>query len=344
MVTKIFQLLLLIAPIAISADINMDIFDLIFFRTSVIILFMASLFDNQRRQIPDYVKKIIMGLLGLCLFNMFNHSFGSIVLANTMNTFLAVLAFLIIYIYYDETKNIKKFILGAALINLIFFIIQKIGYDPIFDKSNYGMIEGGFFGNAARLANYLTLIIPFIPYILIPLVVIFGLFVKQYVVFIPVFIILFVKFKLLKIRIIIIACILLLSFLLRNHFIESFRVRFQDAWFPVLQAFFDRPLIGCGLGINPVPGSNLGVILNSYIQFIIGVGIYGVIWFGYVFKMIYKEITLKRLTIPFITLILLMLVEYPIEMMRLWFLIIAIFVMQLLKSNREEFNLKNVRI
>ena len=335
MVTRIFQLLLLLSPIAIGADINMDIFDLIFFRTGVVVLFIASLLDTPKRELPIPLKHILVGLLGLCLFNVFNHSFHQVVLLNTLNCFLSVVGFCVIYTYYDEKKSLSKFILAAALINLIFFVFQRFGFDPVFDKSNHIIGGGAFLGNTPRLTNYFTLVTPFMPFYLLPLSIIFGIAVKQYSILIAVFVVLLGKFRLLKTRIVIFSALVLFLFLIREHFIASVTVRFNDAWYPVLKAFFDRPLIGCGLGINPVPGSNLGVILNSYIQFIVGVGILGVVWFGYIFKVIHRKLVLIRQNIPFIVLLLLMLVEYPIEMMRLWFLIMAIIVIFVLNNFKQ---------
>lgn len=336
MVTRIFQLLLLISPIAVCADINPDIFDIIFFRTGVMVLFISSLLDKPKRQIPDYLRNLILGLFGLCLFNMYNHPFAQSVLANTLNTFIAIIGFCIVYVYYDDTKNLKKFILWAAFINLILFSMQMLGFDPVYDKSDFGMLEGGFLGNSARLANYITLIIAFLPIYLLPACIIFGLIIKQYVVFIPVIVILFNRGKTLKSKILITIVVFSASVFLGDHIGGSLKVRINEAWFPVLKAFFDRPFVGCGLGINPVPGSGLGVILNSYIQFIVGFGILGAVWFGYLFRTIYQRIELEDLTTPFVVLLLLMLIEYPVEMMRCWFLIIAILVMQLLKIREVE--------
>lgn len=331
MVTRVFHLLLFLSPIIVCADVNMDMADIIFFRTGVMVLFITSFLDKPKRQVPYYLRNIIVGLFGLCLFNMLNHSFAPIVMANTMNIFLSILGFSIVYLYYDKSKDIKKYILGAALINLIFFIGQKIGFDPVFDKYPGGNLVGAFFGNHARLTNYFTLVTPFLPVLLLPLAILFGLYVKQYVIFLPVFLILLLKSKSLLVKIGLIAVGILVLFLFKESIINSLNIRINGAWLPVLKEFFDRPLIGCGIGINPVPYSKLGVILNSYLQLITGAGILALVWFGYIAKIIYEKIGLKGLTFPFLTLILMMMIEYPTEMIRLWFLVIAILIMQLLK-------------
>ena len=101
--------------------------------------------------------------------------------------------------------------------------------------------------------------------------------------------------------------------------------------YPALQLFFDRPLIGYGLGVKLIP--NLEVLGNSYLQFIMGVGILGAVWFGYVFRLIYKKFILNS---AIISLALIMLVEYALEIPRLWILVIAIITMFLIKQKGDK--------
>ncbi len=331
MVTKVFQLLLLLSPIAIGADVNMDMFDLIFFRTGIIALFTASLMDTPKRVMPGWVNKIILGLFGLCLVNIFIHTFNPVVLANTMNLFLATIGFYTVYIYLDTKQDLKKFILIAGAINLIFLLGQRMGFDPVFEETPQGLpnLAGAFFGNNPRLANYFALLIPFLPFALLPIGLILVFITKQVVILIPIIIILFARLKTKKLKIGLLAIVILSAFILRGHIVQSLNTRL-NIWIPALRAFFDRPLIGYGLGIRVIP--NLDALFNSYLSFIIGIGVLGLVWFGYVFKNIYKKIKNNRESIALIILALLMAIEYPIENTRLWYLIIAILTGFIIKT------------
>ena len=316
----------------------MDVFDLVFFRTGIIVLFAASLIDKPKRAMPDYINKIILGLLGLCVFNLFIHTFAPQVLAMTMNLFLAIVGLYILYTYLDEKANLVKYILWGAAINLIFLVSQRIGFDPIFDQipnvNNKPALNqtGAFFGNNPRIANYFTLVIPFLPLIWLPIGLILYFLTKQMVIFIPIVIILFTRLETLKSKIGFLAIIALSLFLFKAHILQSLSIRFAY-WKPALEAFFDRPLIGYGLGTKIFP--DLDAYFNSYLSFINGVGILGLVWLGYVFKNVYKKIGRNKESIALVTLALLMAIEYPIEHTRLWYLIIAIIVMWLIKKNKE---------
>lgn len=335
MVTKVFQLLLLLSPIVVGANINMDVFDLIFFRTGIIILFMSSLIDKPKRQMPDWVNRIVFGLFGLCIFNIFVHTFAPQVLANTMNIFLAIIGLYTIYVYLDEKSNLIKYILWAGVINLIFMISQRMGFDPIFDKIPQSLpsLAGAFLGNNPRIANYFALIIPFLPLALLPIGFVALFITKQFVILIPLVIILFARLKTVKLKIGFLVIAVLSAILLREHIIQSLKVRLV-VWIPVLQAFFDRPLVGYGLGTKILPDTD--AYFNSYLSFAIGVGILGLVWFGYVFKNIYKKLHNNKESIALITLVLSMLIEYPIEIIRLWYLIIGIIIMFLLRIRNNE--------
>ena len=334
MVTKIFQLLLLISPIAVGADINMDMFDIIFFRTGALVLFTASLLDKPKRIMPAYVNRLVFALLGLSLVNIFIHNFAPMVLHAQMNLFLAIVSLYIIYTYLDEKNSIGKYILWAGAINLIYFLCQKIGFNPIYDVMPYKGQEGAFLGNQPRLMTYFALVTPFLqtPFLLISLIL--GLFTKQIIIFAPLAILLFARAKTKIQRIGILIIIILAMILLRDKIYQALSFRFNLSYKPVLAAFFDRPLIGFGLGIRPIP--ELEVVGNSYLQLIIGLGILGAVWFGYVFKSIYKLIRNNAESLALISLAVIMMVEYPIEIMRLGYTIIAIIVLFLLRSDKNE--------
>lgn len=309
----------------------MDMFDIIFFRTGIIALFAASLIDKPERAMPDYVNKIIFGLLGIVMVNLFIHNFTPMVLHTQMNLFLATAGMYIVYQYWDGKKSMKKYILWAGLINLLFFISQRIGFDPIWDIPVYKGEEGAFLGNKPRLMTYFALITPFLWTPLLIISLMFGLYTKQIIIFAPIAIVLFMKAKSRRQKIGLSIIILLAVVLLKDKIYQALAFRFNMAWKPVLTEFFNRPLIGFGLGVRPIP--ELEVVGNSYLQFVIGVGLMGVIWLGYVFKNVYKKLDNSIESIALISLLIIMTVEYPVEITRLWYLIIGIIVMWLIKND-----------
>lgn len=307
----------------------MDMFDIIFFRTGIIVLFVGSLMDTPKREIPENIKKVIIGLFCLVIANMFIHTFSPMTLATSMNVFMATLGFCIIYVYHDEKKDLKKFILGAAAINLLFYIGQKAGFDPVWDKVSFDQ-HGAFLGNTPRLMVYFALVTPLVPLYILPVAIALAMYSHQYTVFIPVVLILLFWQKSLKNRIGIGIVALLAIVILRDRLLASLLFRFNTAWKPILIAFFDQPLIGYGLGNRAIP--ELEVFGNSYLQFIIGVGIIGAAWYFYAINTLRKIIIFDKKSLALICLLVIMLIEYPVEITRLWYLIIAIIIMALIRD------------
>ena len=335
MFTRIFLWILLIQPIAMGADIDMDVFDLVFFRTSVIVLFLASLFDTKKRELPGYAKNLIAGLIGLCLYNIFVHTFAQPVLANTMNLFLGIIAFSLVYCYYDTKKSMVKYMLIAGCLNLILLVLQRVGLDPIFDiiPQNTKYLAGAFMGNSPRLGIYFALLTPYLPILLLPLAILVSIFIGQYTMLIPVLLIVFSKIKNNWHRILGIGVCGVSALFLKSHILRSFALRFNNAWKPGLEYFFDKPLIGHGVGITI--NKSFLVMSTSYIQIMLGFGILSLVWVGWLIKNIKEDIDFTPAGIGLVSLLILMAVEYPIELPRLRFSIIAIIVMFMLKPKRE---------
>src|SRR3990167_2667217 len=288
MVSRIFQLLVLFSPISVGTNIGMDMFDIQFFRTGIIALFAGALLDKPKRDMPKELREIIFALLGVVLINLFIHTFAPVVLHTSMNLFLAIVGFCVVYIHWDEKLSLKAPIFIAAGINLAFFLGQKMGVDPVWDILPYKGQEGAFLGNQPRLMTYFALITPLLPLYLLPVSVALGIFTKQYIIFLPVIVALILKVKLNKIKIIIGIISILAAVISHKHNIDSFLFRINIAWMPALKLFFDRPLIGYGLGAAPVDG--LEVFGNSYLQLVMGMGLFGLTWYGYLFKIFYRQI------------------------------------------------------
>ena len=245
MVTNIFKIILLLSPICVGAKVYPDMFDMLFFRTGIIVLFLTSLIDKPKREIPQKIVWSIFSLLTYCVIHIFIYNFAPIVMMNFMNLFMAILGFSILYRYIDINQQFKKFILFAALLNLIFFISQRVGFDPIFNIKTYLGEEGAFLGNKQRLMTYFALVTPFLSQWSLFIPIVLGLYTRQYVIFIPVFLMLLYYFKGRQ-RIGVGIILLLFCVLIREHLFASLSFRFNTVWQPALKMFFARPLLGLG--------------------------------------------------------------------------------------------------
>jgi len=330
MVTRIFQALLFLSPICVGTNINMDMFDITFFRTGIIALFMASLFDKPRREIPQELVLIMISFLGLVFANVFIHTFSPVGLHTSFNLFLAVLGFTIVYTRYNETKGIRNYILAAAALNLVFFIIQKRGFDPVWNVHPFAGQEGALIGNQPRMITYFALVTSFCPLLFVPISFALGIITKQFTIFIPIAVMLFMRMKD-KARFLYIMALILGLFLIRQHIYDSLAYRFNLAWAPALKIFFKQPLIGLGIGERPFP--ELGVVGSSYLQFIFGVGVLAVAWYWFAAKQLQK-IRPQGDIAPMASFLLVCAIEYPVETPRMWYLIMGIILCFLLKLQK----------
>jgi hypothetical protein len=327
MVTRVFQLLLLISPICVGTNIDMDMFDITFFRTAAMLLFIVSLFDEPRRQVSKELRFLVVSLLGLAFWNVLIHGFTAEGLHNSMNLFLAVMSFLTVYIYADEKANYGRYVLGAAGINLAFFLSQKAGFDPVWNVYPYRGEEGAFLGNQPRLLTYFALVTPFLPLWGVVVSIFLGLYTKQFVIFIPVALMILMMTKR---RYLYLITILLAGWIFRQHAIDSFVYRFNNAWVPALVAFFKQPLIGLGIGIEPI--NEFEAVGGSFLRFICGIGVMSVAWLYFALKYIRRKLTeVNKESIALVSFVLVSLIEYPVEIPRLWFLIVGIIAFFLIK-------------
>ncbi len=342
MVDKLLKLLLLLSPIAYTTGILLTVFDLIFFRLGVIGLFCASLFDKPKRNVNLAIP--IALVLGLCVFNLFSHSFNPIIFSYTINIFLALLSLSIIVNYASPLKEFTKWIVGAVLINISVFIVQKFGFNPILNNSTE---NGGIMGNAPRLASYLTIISPVLfSYSLafIPLLLIVSLALKELTLLAIFPIYLFLRFKNKIVRSIIVGVLLLGAILLHRQIIFSLIHTRWLIWKPTLEAIFNHPLNGYGLGMFSTLSQKVGMYqvdyaMNSYLEFIFGAGLIGVVLIGLGIKKFIEHFDFSSESLSVLALLILALLEYPFEIPKLWFTIIAIvgfFIIKTKTKHREE--------
>jgi hypothetical protein len=317
MVTRLFKFLLLFAPIAVASRQSPDMLDLIVFRLGVMSMFIASLFDVPRRSISLPVKKVFLGLFGVCLVSMFAHHFVPVVMHNILNIWFFILGSCILFSYQNE-EDLSKLILIAAGLNLAYFIFQQFGKDFIFVTPGYAGESGGFMGNKTRLVTYFSLVVPFLasPLLILPMLV--GIFAKQYIIFIPVVITLLWRARNNVVRISIMLLFFTLVIIFWRHIAYSLSYRFNICWFPALLSLSNSFLVGVGPGKNP---NNLDFLMNSYLMFFLGFGLVGAVWLGWMIKEYRRYLTLTA-----VCLMAVMTVEYALELPKLWFLIMTIIV------------------
>jgi hypothetical protein len=329
MVDKLFKLLLLISPIAFTSGIALDRFEIVFFHFGVIGLFMASLLDTPKRKSIPVAKEIVL-FLALCFFNIAIHSFQFYSIGLFLNIFLFCLALNIVYQHMKEPKEYYKYIIIAAFINIVAYLGQRFYFNflPFAPTVKViGVIEwGGIFGTAPNMANYLAIITPIIfstfwfaiPVMavllnqLLPAVVLAGMVVW--------------KVRKSKIRDIlyVIVGVLSIGFIIfyHKHILESIDLRLFRVYKPVIAEVFKTPFVGHGLGTCYIQFGT--VVFNSFLPFIYDVGMLGLVLLGYIAYKIKGYLTLGIGTLSILTLILVSMLDSPIEDIRLWFTIIFI--------------------
>ena len=330
MVDRILKILLLLSPLVYFMGIDLNIVDLIFFRLGVIVLFCASLFDKPKRNIN--IALPISLIMGLCLFNLFTHAFNQVVFSYTLNIFLALMALSIIVNYASPLDKFRKWIIGAVAINIIVFIAQKFGFSPIIQNPQGE--PGGILGNAPRFIDYLTLTLAVVCsyslWFIIPLLII-SLIVKEYTLLGIAVIYLFLKIKNKVFRISLVGTSFIGMILLHKQIIFSLvNVRWL-VWKPTIEAIFQNPL-GYGLGLFPqlssqfikTNGYQVEFVSNSYLEFIFGAGLLELALIFWGVNKFIKRFDLSIEALSVLSILLLSCLEYPLEIPKLWFTIIAL--------------------
>lgn len=339
MVNKILKFLLLASPVAYNSKLPLKQFDIGFFYIGVVLIFVASLFDEPKRKFNE--KYLIASLFGLCLFNIILHSFSLLPIIATSNLLLCVMVLYIIVIYVDS-KSFSKYINIAVVLNIIVWICQYLGWNPIFLCNDYiklgSEINGGLMGNVPRLAALLCLTASFQSLWILCMSIIICLITKQTAIFPIVAIMLFMRYKNEKIRTgIIVSFIAVICLFYEKIICSIITVRF-DIWKRVLMSFFTQPIAGYGIGVFPWRDISIDVdrsIFSSLLQFIVGLGILAVVWLGCVLKKIKNGFNLSRENQALVALLILSVVEYPFEIERLWFYCIAIIGFWIIHNTKE---------
>jgi len=349
MVTKVLKILLLLSPIAYLNGVHLQQFDIQFFHIGVMALFGASLLDKPVREFPR-ANKLAGGLIGLMLLNIGLHRMNPVVSINCSHILLAMVALFIIVRYVREPKQLYFYIILPAVINICVFTLQRVGVDLIF---NAAADPGGLMGNAPRLMTYLGIVLPFMWFglgflfitciscavagtevTLLASAMVMLMFKTKHVV---------AKDVRIACRIGLVAVSAIACYVFRDSIITSLANRLET-WKGILVGFFAQPIAGFGLGIFPykeevawiVPAEHTFTIYSSFLQFITGIGIAGFIWLFFVLKKYKSHFTLTPASLSILSLTIFCLVEYPIEIHRIWLTIISIVGIFIIESKQKE--------
>jgi hypothetical protein len=328
--------ILFLSPICYPIGSPLETFDMLFFRIASVVLLIAYLMDRDTvREISMSTKYLIASLLGIGVFNVFVNSFHPVTLSSLFNLQLACLDLVLIVTGCKNHKSIFKWIVYAGIVNIVIFTLQRLGYDFIFDnvKQEVGdKQQSGMLGNLPRFTTYLALIVPFAistSWIGAALFFLVSIWSMQF----PIIACMFVVFSLLsddnRTKLFMVASLGIFCAVFFKHILTSFDVRWnQNAKF-VLDKLFNRPLLGYGMGINPIK-DEAEVIGNSFLQFIVQVGFIGLAWIVWAIKKIKPSRSIE--TVALYSMFALMMIEYPLAIQKLWLTMIAIVAFAIIKQ------------
>ena len=338
MIDKVLKFFLLVSPLCYIFGESLNKFDTKIFHVFCISLFIGALFDRPKRWLYKFdIKKPVMYFFSICLFSSLIFRFNDIIVATTLEYFLALYAMVMIFKYANDPKEYYKFIIWASLINMLIFVIQYLGYSPVLKGSDKDLF-GANLGNLPRLATYLAIIAPIL-YVecifgfILALIITLAIEPQFASTGIMLLIVLFMSdIKYLKCMIV--AGIVYFATEYHAKILYSFKVRGVICQ-PVIDDFFNRPLIGYGIGVfpyNDVENTLNDKTLNSsFILFGVRGGILMFVWMGYIFKLFYNNF---KKTIPHLcvlSIFILSLVEYPIEIKKLWITMITLFAFSMIE-------------
>ena len=311
----------------------LDIFDLLFFRIGIIILFTASLFDIPKRIYSKHTRWAIGFLLCLVVISTFQNNFHNVIISNSINLFLGCLAIHIISVYCKNPDSCAKWLTAGAIINILAYVSQQLGFNPILNKPGYIGCEGAILASITRLTLYLAIILPFLlnfHWALFLAAIGLSIYSKQYSLLFPAFLILFIKAEMPRLKFLLVILMGLSIYLFHAHLLQSILFRWKVAWNPSITVFFTKPLLGYGFGILPIPDSE--VAANDFIQLFVGLGLGSIAWVIYILKTHWKFLKTDLASLGIITLISQMMIEYPFEVPRLWITIIFLIAYFIIKS------------
>jgi hypothetical protein len=324
MVDKFIKFMLLVSPLAYTTGIKPETFETMFFHFGVIGLFMASLLDTPKRENIPIAKEIVL-FLSLCLVSAAVHTFPIFSLGAIFNLFIFCISLNIIHRYMSEPQKYYKYITWAVGINILIYLVQRYWFNFLPFEPLYAL--GGIFGVTPRLANYLAITTPMLPFAAWFIIPIISLIIAQIPAIVVVFGLFGVKLfkkcatmKFYKTTVLVLTSVFgIFIWKLTGHISISISRRITEIWKPMIIEICKMPFIGHGIGSYY---SQVGTDpFNTYLAFIYDVGILGLVLIGYTLYRIRKYFSLEINSIAVIVLLGVSVIDYAVEIPRLWFTI-----------------------
>jgi hypothetical protein len=356
---KVLGCLILITGLLYTQTSSIIYFEMNMFRVSVILLFLASLFDYKKRDFTGNSNVLILSVL--CVLNVILHDFNGYVIDCTINVFLSIIGYKVIYEYITDISAFYKIFLYVGLCNVVIYILQILGLDFVTRNWDKGVFNGGFCSNLPRLTTLVAIIFPlcysvnkYLSLLLLPALLIFP----QMWAFTCVFIFLLTRLKdnkkyFIYISIIIFELFIIFQFIqyykqfdyinqLYNLY-GDFRYKILNRLnmiFIALQFIFEHGIKGTGLGIFPeIMQKDFKLfdptINSSLFQFIMQIGLLGVIYiYDSVLKLKNNFNRHSVLCMSVFSIMFMSVLEYPFEINRMRLIIITIVALWSIEVNK----------
>lgn len=321
---------MLLTPIAYTKSMPLGSFDIILFMISCLLI-RAMAFTGYQTIHRELGVANGLQLLPISFLVCLIMSGASIFSAtSTMILFLAFMSLIAIFqtIVVDR-KNIYLACCLPILVNILFLVSHELGYDPVI--VNPQGEPGGVMGNAPRMCMYLAIVLPIIfheSWAVAGVISSLGLIYGE--IYLPAFFAILciraTRWDLRGFQYTILAGLMISQ---HSHIIQSIKIRLP-VWLPTIEQALAHPLFGNGLGVfhlvsrQFIPGAYYADnAFSSWIQLFYSVGIAGT---GAAIYCLYRFWKMKdspyRLSILFTAV--LMLTEYPLEVPKLWMVILII--------------------
>ena len=313
MVDRVFKTILLFTPIAYCVGVGAYKFELIFFQMASVILFISTMFDNQKRQPQG---KALIGLfLGLCLLSVYLHGFQLRNLSALINILIGCFDIYIVSAYVRDINKCANWLLIGIGLNTLVFIGQILGYSPFIDPNTFTgsageVIKGefgGIIGNAPRFAMFIALVLPFVSRLYIIPALIIGIYLQEVSVFFSAYVTLMMKSDWRLSSVVFFSGLVAVGVFYQKIF-HSITIRLP-IWRQIVDLLAHSPIKGYGLGRFDLAD----YAMSSFLQWIYGVGFLGIGFF---------ILCIRKIKWYLIPLFFLCLFEYPFEVPRLWIVIV----------------------
>ncbi len=130
---------------------SIDLLQLQFFQYGIVLLFLVSLIENQKRLFKDKKSAILLLVFILGVF------FHPNTITTFHNIFLGFLLYYMVVVYSKNTKMILKAIVFVSLLNSVFAVLQFFNIHPIYKPTNEII---GLMGYKTHLGIYQGIAVP----------------------------------------------------------------------------------------------------------------------------------------------------------------------------------------